>query len=544
MRTSTTTSSATTLTSRSDERTRAAIYEHYGLTCIPRFATLRNFDNPTYGPKIARVAARLGTPFMPWQRYVADVSHEINPLTGLPVYRKVGTTVPRQSGKTSLILPQCAWRGMARRQQRIVYAAQNGSAAREKWEDDQLPALEAAGFIPAEGERLMPHHRARVRKANGREAILWRKTKSIHGLHANTERAGHGKTLHLGVADEYFAQVDERIDAAWSPAMITVLDAQRYWYSTMGTSKSVPMNDAVTAGREMVEAGEPSSTAYFDWSSPGGADRRDPLVWLACMPALCPDLICQCSPTWRHTVTIATIQAELEAATTPAKRAEFDRAYMNIPREDDQADADPNVPDLAAWKLLADDHAVGGTKLAIAIDVTPLADFASISAVGEGPDGLLRYVLLEHHPGTTWVVEAALRLAELLGPVVWVIDEKSRARELLQPLRNAGIMPPAKGKDIEHGDLWIPTAADVGAGSARLTGLVKIGGIVHLGQKEMEIAIGGARTRPIGDGLFAFGRKVSSVDISPLCSGALALAGYEKFSHLAPTDYDLLDSIG
>lgn len=537
-----TTTSSVILASPS-ERDRAAIYEHYGLTCPPRFATLRNFDRPTYGPKVARISAKLGAPFMPWQRYVFDVGLEIDPATGLFAYRGVGCTVPRQSGKTTGILSLCCHRGMAWHRQRIVYAAQNGTAARQKWEDDQLPVLAAAGFIPADGDKLLPKHKARVRKANAREAIMWRKTQSLHTLQSNTERAGHGMTMHLGVKDEFFAQVDDRISAAWSPAMITVADAQEWWFSTMGTSKSIPMNAAVAAGREQIIAGVPSRVAYFDWSAPDGADRTDPAVWLACMPALCPDLVCQCSPDWHHTVTVPTIQTELDKAVTPSLLAEFDRAFMNIPREDDEVGDDPNVPTSQEWDLLANDAALGGDVRAIAIDTTPAATHTAIVAVGDGPDGNPLAVVLKHGPGTTWVPAYAAALAATYDPVAWVLDEKSRTRELLEPLRQAGIIARPVDK-FERGNLWIPMVHDVGGACGALTTRVKNGGLSHLGQKVLAAAVAGARTRPLGDGAIAFGRKVSSADISPLYGVALALAAYEKFRHLAlESDYDALDNI-
>jgi hypothetical protein len=472
---------------------------------------------------------------------------EVDRSTGLFLYRLPGVTVPRQSGKTTGVLSLCCHRGMAWNRQTIVYAAQNGTWAKKKWEDDQLPVLAAAGFVPGDGEKLLPRHRARVRKAHGSEAIIWRKTRSIHGLHSNTEQSGHGPTLHLGVADEFFAQVDDRISAAWSPAMITVLMAQLWWFSTMGTSRSVPMNAAVKAGRELVQSGAPSRTAYFDWSAPPGADRSDPRVWLGCMPALCLDPVCRCSPdrSWTHTVTMATIQAELDAATTPAKLAEFDRAYLNQVRDDDQVEADPLVPSADAWELLADATAGRGPTLAIAIDVTPSADAASVSAVGEGPDGPEgppRGVLLEHGPGIEWVVPYVVAAREELKPVAVVLDEKSRARELLAPLVRAKIRPPKPGKEHQPGDLWIPTTPDVGAACARWSTVVNRGWFVHTGQERVKTAVAGLRSRSIGDGLFAFARKVSSVDISPAYTFALALAGYERFRHLA-ADYDLLDSI-
>jgi phage terminase large subunit-like protein len=529
---------------RPSERDRAAIYAHYGLTCPPRFATLRNFDNPTYGPRVAKISAKLGAPFNPWQRYVFDTGLEVDRSTGILVYRDIGCTVPRQSGKTTGILSLTAHRGMAWKRQQIVYAAQNGTEARKKWEDGWLPVLAAAGFIPGEGERLLPGHRARVRKANGREAVIWRKNQSIQGLHASTEQSGHGPTLHLGVKDEFFSQVDDRISAAWSPAMITVLMAQQWWFSTMGTSRSVPMNAAVQAGRELVESGAPSRVAYFDWSAPPRSDRTDPRVWLRCMPALCPDPVCRCSPAWRHTVTIPTIQTELDKAITPALLAEFDRAYLNQVREDDEVEADPNVPTIEAWNLLANDRAEGGEGLACAIDVTPSGDYAVISAVGEGPDGpdKPRGVMLEDGPGTAWVPAMAKELNARLRPVCWVIDDKGPAGELITPLANAGIRRPGSEDKRKRGDLWVPTVQELGACCASLTGRVKRGAFVHLGQAKVAEAVVGARTRSIGDGAFAFGRKASGANIAPLIAFAEALGGYERYAHLAVA-YDPLDHI-
>src|ERR1035437_1162136 len=71
-------------------------------TCAPRWATPRR-DRPSLGHELAVIAMKLGLPFMPWQRLVADVGLELLP-NGLPAYRTAIFTVPRQSGKTTLLL--------------------------------------------------------------------------------------------------------------------------------------------------------------------------------------------------------------------------------------------------------------------------------------------------------------------------------------------------------------------------------------------------------------------------------------------------------
>src|SRR5689334_10794972 len=74
------------------------------LQCPPRWGTPRRPDRATLGPRAAEVATLLGTPLMPWQRHVLDVALEVDPETGRLAYQEVDLTVPRQSGKTLLLL--------------------------------------------------------------------------------------------------------------------------------------------------------------------------------------------------------------------------------------------------------------------------------------------------------------------------------------------------------------------------------------------------------------------------------------------------------
>src|SRR6188768_1977045 len=133
------------------------------------------------------------------------------------------------------------------------------------------------------------------------------------------------------------------------------------------------------AGRERVEAWWPSMTRFFDWCALPGMPRDDPQTWRLCMPAYCPKPVrgvCRCSKEWRHTVTEPAIRAELE---TYAKQLEeFDRAYLNIARDDGDLDRDPNVPTPAEWALLTDATVLGGDIVALAVDITPRRDYAAI----------------------------------------------------------------------------------------------------------------------------------------------------------------------
>ena len=77
---------------------------------LPRFGTPRNLERETLGPQVGEVARRLGKSLMPWQQYAADIALEVDPVTGDLWYEEVVITVPRQSGKTTLILAIMVWR--------------------------------------------------------------------------------------------------------------------------------------------------------------------------------------------------------------------------------------------------------------------------------------------------------------------------------------------------------------------------------------------------------------------------------------------------
>ena len=101
------------------------------LACPPRYGTPRREDRPTRGGDVARFAQAVGTDLMPWQRHVADVALEVEPSTGRLRYRRVVLTVPRQSGKTTLMLATFLHRSLGMGSAQIsAYAAQNGLDAR------------------------------------------------------------------------------------------------------------------------------------------------------------------------------------------------------------------------------------------------------------------------------------------------------------------------------------------------------------------------------------------------------------------------------
>ncbi|MBL7494462.1 terminase [Frankia sp. AgB1.9] len=502
----------------------AQLQELYGLACPPLWGMPRRLDRPTLGGKAAKVMTRLGYPPMPWQRYTLDVALEIDPATGLLAYRNVGLSVMRQQGKTQELLGVKVHRAAAWRRQRVIYAAQTRSMARERLQDEWLPVLDSSQL----------RGRYRPRLANGNEAIIWQATRSKIGITANTEEAGHGPPLDLGVIDEAFAHQDARLEQAMSPAMLTRPNAQLWWASAGGTEKSVWLNGKRETGRALVEAlwrggldhASWPRTAYFEWYAPDDLPRDDPATWRGCMPAL------------GYTVTEDVIRGELEKFA--GQPGEFDRAYLNRTRKAEPA-ADLNIP-TAEWTRCVDRASKPGTDIAIAIDVSPRRDWASIGAAALRPDGKVHLELVDRRSGTDWIVPAALRIAERRDVVTVAVDRIGPAGALLDDLRRAGLTEPDDPARPRRGELIVPGTRDVTAACGQFADAVRAGDVVHLDQGPLTAALNGARTRPLGDA-WAWTRRAAQVDITPLVTVTLARWALLTRLPALVADYDPLDSI-
>lgn len=446
--------------------------------CQPRWATPRT-RRLTHGARVAELAAALGKPLMPWQRQVLDVALEVDPTTGRLVYDEVRLTVPRQSGKTTLLLPLMIHRALLMGSpQRIVYTAQTAKDARQKWEDEQVPMLMAS---PLKREVRT------VRRTNGAEAIKWRNG-SIHEVIAPTQTAGHGKTLDLAVIDEAFSLQGDHVEQALKPTTSTRPEPQFWVVSTAGRPESSPYLWAkVEDGRARAGAGVTSGVAYFEWSAPEDASPSDEDAWRACMPAL------------GHTVTLDRIRGHYETMREP----EFRRAYLN----QWFAPASESVIPAEAWLACADGESAPVDPVAFCVDVSPDRSSAAIGLAALRSDGLEHVEVVEHRQGTGWVGARLVELVERWSPLGVVVDPAAQAGSFL------GELPGLPWKTVG--------ARDVAQACGGFYDAVIGGRVRHRGDKRLDVAVEGASKRNLAE-TWAWSRKNSAVDICPLVAVTLA----------------------
>lgn len=358
---------------------------------------------------------------MPWQQFVADVSQEIDPATGRLWYREVNLTVPRQSGKTVLILSKNVHRATATDhfgpRQRLIYTAQTRNDAREKWEDDFVATLQAS---------IAFRNRIKVSYANGRERIIFQNGSTL-GIDATTESSGHGPTIDGTDVDEAFSRVDNRTETAARPAMINRPEPQLWVVSTGGWLGGSPyLWDKIETGRELVESGEPSRRCFFEWSAPEDANVFNENVWIACMPGL----------QYNGGVTpIEAVRHEYIEALRQGRLNEFKRAYLNM--WVDQFAPDDAIIDPARWSALADLDSGRLEPLAFGVHVTPDRTMTMIGVCGRRRDGLAQIELAAEASGTDWALPWVIERARRWSPCAIVLDGTALA--LQATLADAGI---------------------------------------------------------------------------------------------------------
>jgi phage terminase large subunit-like protein len=435
---------------------------------------------------------------MPWQKQVAAVALEVDPDTQLPAYRTVVLTVPRQSGKSTLILSlflqRCMsefWKasgrpdGPAPGRQRCIYAAQTQKDARQKWESDYVADMEASPKLAGKFD---------VYRGSGRESIRFPNRSSI-GITANTEKAAHGQVLDMPVVDEAFSLVDDRLDQAFVPAMSTRRQGQLWIVSTAGTPDSLYLKAKVDKGRELVEAGTTSGLAYFEWSAPEDADPDDEEAWARCMPAL------------GHTIDLSVVRAARQTLST----GEFQRAYLNqwIDR-----DAGERVISAEHWNRSFDPDSEVDGRVVLSLDVSRDRDWSCIGMAGHRDNRERVHVqTVAHGPGTDWVVRELGHLREQVGPRVLVLDAAGPAGSMLPELVADG---------WELGETLIVTGArEMAQACGAFYDDVVNDRVRHVRQPELEAAVIAGRKRELLD-TWAWGRKASSSDITPLVGVTLA----------------------
>lgn len=330
-------------------------------------------------------ARLLGQPFMPWQQYVADVIGEVDPKTGIRIYREAYLTCMRQVGKTTFVIVLKGTTALdTPKPVTIQFAAQEGKSAVIKMiEHAELVKATPLGRMLDPGTPSRNNNNPHVKWING----------SVEKPLNSKDDSGHGDTIALGAITEAMAHKDDRYIQAMQPAMKTNPNAQLFVESTQGNAKSIYWNEQTTELRDrfVTNKGDLGRVAFFDWSF---ADDEDPFAqetWRRRIPSL------------GHTLRIEEVQHEADQATTPKKIRAFKRGTGNIV---DLGAGEGSLFDETFWDETETDDTIVGLR-ALTYDITNDRSWGSLAWAGINHAGDLQSELIKHERSVHWLVATA-----------------------------------------------------------------------------------------------------------------------------------------
>lgn len=424
--------------------------------------------------------------------------------------------VSRQNGKGHvLVIVELA--GLYLLGERILHSAHLFSTSKEAFK-------RIAGVI--DSYDALRRRVKRVSRSHGEEGIELRGGPELRFM-ARTGGAGRGFSADRVILDEGQSLSDDEYEAVL-PTLSARPRPQVNLALTAPDPEIAPC-EVVARMRRLVLAGKTDRDLWAEWS----IDPHVPECPVVCTvhddPAS-PASWAKANPALGIRISTEHVRQEL----TSMSAGGFARERLGVGAW--PADADEwQVITEAQWNALEDQSSeIVGPKV-FAADVTPDGSWGAIAVAGRRGDGHVHAEVVDYLPRTSWMAGRLLELQETWAPLAVVVDGTGPAGVLVGPLLAAGFQPLAPMKPAARGArvLLRPFAREVGAACAWLQqAATDAGTLRHLGQPELSAALAGAQRRTIGDGAWAWSRKGSGVDISPLVAVTLALWGLMSREHL------------
>lgn len=451
--------------------------------CPPLWSTMPTSGASNRLPELTVLARLLGFELAPHQRHSLAVLTEQR-SDGLPAYRDATVTVPRQCGKTTMLMLMALdrmlqWGGP----QQLILVAQALGDAVNVWQRGPYQVMVESGLADAAGLKLnVALNDAKLVAANG---------SAMRFISPSSRSSGHGSTVGLVLYDEAFAATDSRVEQALMPAMRAVRDAQFIVMSTAGDASSHYLKRRVDDGRALVESDRCSAerTAFIEWGASPEADAYDEAVWRTAIPAL------------GHTQHIDDLRHDAQRLPEPDWRRSGLNQWVT-------ASVEPVLNEVG-WRAAQRRDVAPEGGIIVGVDCAP--DRAHGSLVVCDAAGTAEVVAAR--AGVEWIVEAATKLVERHPDVLGValLGGASAASVFIDDFRAAGV-PLAVAT---RSDYVVATGLLVDAVAA---GQVRVAATEFFGR--LAVAVKGAIKQ--GRDGFIWARVDVSIDISPLVAFTLA----------------------
>ncbi len=437
-----------------------------------------------------------------WQRTVIENSFGVG-ADGKWASKQVGVNVPRQNGKNGILevveltaiftwLPEL--RGKVPGPPLLIHSAHEFITSQKHF--DRVWSL--VEMTPSLLKRVINNQgQHRPIRAHGHEGFKTTDGCQIE-FRSRTKQAGRGFSCDFLVFDEAMFLPESAMGSLF-PTLRARPNPQ-VWFAGSAVDQDVHNEGLVwTRVRERAKAEEAELT-YFEWS----LDYEDPNE----VPEEAyfdEDSYWKSNPAYG----IRIFREHFETEIRTLERRTVAVELFGVGDYPDPTGSDERPISVEQWEACAQPDAVMVGPMYVGFDVSPERRTA-MAVAGKSSDGFWMVEIFEKRGGTNWVAERLEAFIYDHSPEMIVCDAVGPGKSLVAQLELAQI-PVETYDSNEHA-----------AACGRFTDVVVEQSLRHLGSLDLLNAIRGAKTRPLGD-RWAWSRKNSSVDISPLVAATLAL---------------------
>lgn len=450
---------------------------------VPEHAT------STAGGEAADLAASVGIDMDPEQRLLLDAALAER-ADGSWAAFEFCAIEPRQNGKTAALEMAALHDVFVRDVGRVIWTAH-----RFKTTSDSFAELAA---LCENFDHLRRRVKA-VRRGANEQAIVLTSGSRIDFL-ARTGGGGRGLSGDVVVLDEALYLRSDMMGA-----LLPTLSARQNPQVRYASSAGVVESGVLRGVRDRGRAGSDPSLVYVEWATQRGgcqAEQCDHRVGIAGCALDDEDRWRAANPAIGRRMTVDHLRAERRAL----EPHEFARERLGW--WEDPAEFASEIP-LPAWDRCGMASAAPGDPVTLAFDVSPGFASGAIVACGTGHDGRPVVEVVEHHAGTTWLVQRLAGLQEGHGSGPVAFDPAGPAGSLQPELAAAGVRVDAL------------SSARVTQACGAFVAAVLDEDVTHRQEASLTAAVGAARRRTAGDA-WKWSRKDSTADISPLVAATIA----------------------
>jgi len=466
---------------------------------------------------------------MPWQKWLLVHALEtVDTDDGWRFrFRTVIVLVGRQNGKTTLGAVIALFFLYCLCVDLVIGTAQDLEQAEDTW---------AMCVEMAQANEELSEQVAHVWYTNGAKRLQLVNNRNYR-VRASTRKAGRGKSSDLVLLDELREHQTWDAWSALSKTGIAKKNALLWCMSNAGDGTSVVLRHfrlrahallgdpdgivkALGDSEPLDEDTDLEDTALgiFEWSAAPDAPKTSREAWA------------QANPSLGYTIEERTIKAACTDDPDDVFKTECLCQWVT-------ATVTPPFP-IGAWEAGQDrgSYIAADSALWFGVDVSDDRSKAAIAVCGLRPDRSYHVELVEYRSGVGWLQGWFASRTEKYRGMKVALQAKgapvSGLLEIIGAVDGVEIVP-CQGADVAGwcGRLWDAVSACSDKAS-------DVAPVYHAPQPALDLAANVASTRPLGDGAWAWDRRKSLEDISPLVAATMAFGAATSVKAVRRSAYE------